>query len=211
MDNWKNQQSLKKVEYEQLKNVLHQYGKRIDLDKYTDDVDVPFVVATPSKFTESITDVKILSLWFDEKGILRCKATERDCDEEITVHIDTDVLYGYMGDITEAVIDIAEHEGITLDPCKPYNQAEREKSLAEAKTAINNFYMRNSCLGDLTKLDDKLTLYLGGMPFVVDSLYYNRDWGWMADGSSYEMKAFIHVYTLGIANLDIIRSFCNKH
>lgn len=212
MDNFKNHRSLQKVELEQLTNVLRQYGKRIDFEDY-EKVDNPVLIVQLKHGW--VGDVEFKSIWIDEDGDICCEAEETDFGESMDVNIHSEISYGFIGYLTEAVIEVGKIEGVTLEPCRYMPDAIEPKSLLqwaeEADNAVLDYLGRHDYDGNLSCNDDVLTLYLGGMPFEVEALFVDSNCNPAAFGTSYEMEADIRVNSLGRDNLESIIEYCNNH
>ena len=197
MDNYKNQKSLQLVELEQLKNVLKQYGTPINFDMY-ETVDNPTAIITPDN--GCLCDVQFRALWMDEHDTVRCEAFDTETGDEKRVCIPGDIAWGYIGYLTEAVVEAGKSEGLTLDPCKGYYKSDEDERAddtidSECSRSISIYLAARGGDGNLSINEKDLTLYLGGMEFGVESVYGTKE-GPMLHGSTYVMEADIPAHSL---------------
>ena len=131
------------------------------------------------------------------------------------VDIHNEISYGFIGYLTEAVIEVGKIEGVTLEPCHYIPDAIVPKSLLqwaeEADNAVLSYLGRRDYDGNLSFNDDTLTLYIGGMEFHVETLFVDSNCNPAAFGTSYEMEADIRINSLGRDNLESIIEYCNNH
>lgn len=212
MDNYRNHQALKKVELEQLENVLRQYGKRINFKRYKD-IDNPVLIVQLKHGW--VGNVEFTAIWLDKDGDICCKAEEVEYGQDIEVNIYSEVSYGFIGYLTEAVIAVGKKEGKTLDPCRHYDNPLRTSLLEWAERADNAvlaYLERHEYDGNLVQNEEELVLYLGGMAFHVESLFVDSNCNPAAFGSSYEMEADIRINRLGSEdNMRKIIDYCENN
>ena len=208
-NNYENQQSLQKLDIEQLSNVLLQYGKTIDFNEIPD-VNKPVLIASLNHGW--VGNVTINSVGIDSNGVIELDAEDTEYGDAMDVDIN-EISYGFIGYITESVIDAAALEGIRLDPCVNPSKEDMDECLAlslAAQKAVSEYLDRHDKDGNLLFNDDNLVLYLGGMPIDVESVF-------LKDGhpalfcSSYEFEGSILVSSLNTANLRRINEYLSKH
>ena len=213
MDNYRKHQALKSVELEQLKNVLHQFGKRVNFSRYKD-TDNPVLIVN-EHHGGWCGNVEFKSVWLDKNGRIRCKAESAEYGWDIDVDIEEDVSYGFIGYLTEEVINVGKNEGIVLDPCRFYGeplQTSKFELAERADSAVLAYLERHDYDGNIVQNDESLTLYLGGMEFDVESLFVDGNCNPAAFGTSYEMEADVRINRLGSRqNLERIIEYCERN
>ncbi|MBR1800636.1 MAG: hypothetical protein IJ767_03975 [Bacteroidaceae bacterium] len=212
LDNYRCHTDLRRVEVEQLENVLRQYGKRVDFENYGN-VDTPVLIVQLKHGW--VGDVKFTSIWLNEDGDICCEAEDCEWGDDVKVNIPSEVSFGFMGYLTEAVVNVGKAEGVTLGPCRYMGAPIASKSLLqlaeEADNAVLDYLSRHDYDGNLSFNEDTLTIFLGGMSFEVGTLFVNSNCNPAAFGTSYEMEADIRINSLGRDNLESIIEYCNNH
>lgn len=212
MDNYQRYKALQKAELEQLENVLRQYGKRINFNRY-EDIDNPVLLVNEHHGSE-YGNVEFKSIWLDKSGHIRCKAESQEFGWDVDVNIAEDVSYGFIGYLTEEVISIGKKEGKTLDPCRVDGAKLKELGLLAIKAddAVLAYLERHDYDGNLSQNDETLVLYLGGMEFEVESLFVDGNCNPAAFGTSYEIEADVRINRLGSEdNLRKIIKYCENN
>jgi len=212
MDNYQRHKALQKAELEQLENVLRQYGKRVNFNRYKD-IDNPVLIVN-EHHGGWCGNVEFKSVWLDKGGHVRCKAESQEFGWDIDVNIEEDVSYGFIGYLTEEVINIGKKEGKTLDPCRMECTKLKDLGLLAIKAddAVLAYLKRHDHDGNLSQNDETLVLYLGGMEFEVESLFVDGNCNPAAFGTCYEMEADIRINRLGSEdNLRKIIKYCENN
>ena len=213
MDNYRKHQALKKVELEQLRNVLQQYGKRVNFSRYKN-TDNPVLIVN-EHHGGWCGNVEFKSVWLDKNGHLCCKAGSAEYGWDIDVDIEEDVACGFVGYLTEEIINIGKSEGVTLDPCRHCDNPMTTSLLEWAERADNAvlaYLERHDYDGNIVQNKERLTLYIGGMEFQVESLFVDSNCNPSAFGASYEMEADIRINHLGSEdNLRKIIKYCENN
>lgn len=211
-DNYHKHQALQKVELEQLKNVLRQYGKRVNFTRH-EEIDNPVLIVN-EHHGGWCGNVEFKSVWLDKRGNIHCKAESNEWGWDIEVDIEEDVSYGFVGYLTEEVINVGEKEGVKLDPYRIDSAGLKSLGLLAIKAddAVLAYLERHDYDGILSQNDESLVLYLGGMEFEVESLFVDGNCNPAAFGTSYEMEADIRINRLGSEdNLKKIINYCENN
>ena len=212
MDNYRKHQALKKVELEQLENVLSQYGERVDFHRY-EDVDNPVLIVQLKHGW--VGDVEFTSIWLDKDGDICCEAQDVESGDNVEVNVYNEISYGFIGYLIEEIINVGRKEGKTLDPCRHCGSPFKTSLLEWAERAdhaVLDYLERHDYDGNLVQNAEELLLYLGGMEFHVESLFVDSNCNPSVFGTSYEMEADIRINRLGSEdNLRKIIDYCENN
>lgn len=210
-NNYKNQQSLKQLAIEQLRNVLLQYGKTIDFTETSETLDIPIVIANLKHGW--VGNVTINSVGIDSNGVIELDAEDTEYGDAMKVDIN-EITGGHIGYITEDVMAVAELEGRKLSPftCPSKEELSECMKLAEyVKDSVLDYLSRHDDDGDLSFNDDELVLYLGGMAVDVESAYVEDNKRVALSVSCYEFGGSLYLDSLNTANLRIIEEYFDNH